>query len=333
MTFHTLARPVAAPRAAGGPYGWLTPYVAAIAAHNPDVAARALMLSRAELHFIALALSLMGERRDDADHLGAFARALGRTPRRSTLADFAPGADPRLAGLTGRLAGRPWRAPAYLRLAALWAEPHARKTLLHLRRITRRHTLTLARLPAPYRTPGVLRMASRSRALAEIVFAIDVVRRIRTDLTDRQILASLEKAETAHIRDWMLKHYERVPFPPPPTGALHIDGVDAIRPLTSYADLERAAREFNNCIADYLWRIQKGDAYFYRYAPAPGGAGVAVVEVKRAPVIGWVVNEALGPGNAPVSGADRAAILAAFRAAGVPAAPQAVHPNAWISLD
>ncbi|GEM_PF-1408362 len=325
-----------AARETGGPYGWLTPYIASLAAHNEAIRARVLAIPRAELHFIALCVSLMGAKRDDADHFAAFARSYGVISRRVQLAIAAElgGAEacPALAKAAPKFAGGVWRPATYLRLAALMNDAQARKTLAHLSAITRGKVIVLARLPAGYRTSGVLKMIRRRRDVSEVVFAIELVRRIRTDLTDRQIIASLEKAESDYIREWVMRHYERVPFPAAPTGELVLGGVDALHPLASYEDLARAAREFDNCIRDYLWRVLRGDSYFYRYAPEAGGKGVAIVELRRAPVVGWVVHEALGPENERIKGADRAAILAAFRGAGIGAAPQAANPNAWFDL-
>ncbi len=321
----------------GGPYGWLTPYIATIAAQNDGVAARVLMLRRDELHFIALCLALMGETRDDADHLGVFARGLGVLTRKALMANAADLGGvrivPALAKLPAHFAGGVWRPASYLRLAALMNDPASRKTLTHMPRITRRDVLTLGRLPEAYRTQGVVKLVKRPQQLSVVLFAIELVRRVRTDLTDRQIKTSLDNAKPGYIRSWVMKHYEQAPFPPAPTGALVIGGVDALRPLTCYADLARAAREFDNCIRTYLWSVLKGEAYFYRYAPQAGGKGVAIVELKPAPAIGWVVHEALGPSNDPIRGTDRAAIVAAFRSAGIGAAPQASNPNAWFDLD
>ena len=323
------------PRA--GPYGWLTPYIAAIAAHNDDIRARALFLARSELHFIALIASLMGAKRDDPDHLAAFARSYSVLTRKSLVATAADlgnfGAAPALANVAPRLAGNIWRRASYLRLVSLMNEPHARKVLAHLPHITRRHVATLTHLPTPYRTAGILAMIKRRRALTEILFAIDLVRSIRTDLDDRQIVTSLEKVSAENVHEWVMKHYRQVPFPPPPVDAIFIDGVEAIRPLVRYDDVGRVASEFDNCIRTYLWGVLKGDSYFYRYAPDAGGKGVAIIELRRVPAIGWVVHEAQGPANAAIKGTDRAIILAAFRAAGVGAAPQAINPNTWFDLN
>jgi hypothetical protein len=348
MTFHDIGtanalarsgrRCLASTNSVGGAYGWLTPYLAIMAANNGDLAADLLTLPRKELHFVAMTLSLMGMGRNDADHLAAFARGLYTVSRRTLIEDAcllgkiepAPG----LAKLPAQLSGRVWRPASYRRLAALMHEPSARNALRRLPRITRGRVIMLARLPDAYRTHAVMDMIKRRRDLAEVVFAIELVRRVRVDLDDARILASLEggRVKKDGVHRWVMKHYERAPFPAAPTEGLIRDGVEVLRPLTCYADLARAAREFDNCIRTYLWAVLKGDAYFYRYAPEAGGKGAAIVELRRAPVVGWLVHEALGPNNNPISGLDRAAIIALFREAGVEPAPQAVSPNAWFDL-
>ena len=342
MTFQNLTeiRPAAISAdecSRAGSYGWLTPYIARLAAQNDDIRTRQLCLGRGELHFIALVVSLMGDKRDDADHFAAFARSYDILTRKSLIVSAADlgkvDASPALAKITPQLAGNIWRPQSYLRLASLTMEPNARKTLRHLPYVTRRHVAILTRLPSGYRTAGVLALIKKRKELGEVLFAIDLVRRIRTDLDDEQIIASLKKVKAANIKDWVLKHYRQVPFPHPPVEALVINGVDALRPLTNYDELAQTSREFKNCIRTYLWGVLNGESYFYRYAPDAGGKGVATVELRQAPVIGWVVHEIYGPCNNPIKGADRAAIISAFRSAGIGAAPQAINPNAWFDLN
>ena len=319
-----------------GAYGWLTPYIAAIAAENDDFSDRALFLARDEQHFIALILTLMGDKRDDADHFACFAREIGVVSRRDLVARAAALGDlhapPIVHCLPAKLAGNPWRMRSYERLVALANEANANKTLAHLPRITRWHLAAMAQLPAPYRTRGVLKVVKRREQLAQVVYAIDVVRHVRTDLDDQHIVKSLERTSGGNASEWMAKHFRRVPFPAAPVEAIVIDNVEAIRPLTSYNDIKRSAKEFNNCIRSYLLNVLNGVSYFYRYAPKADGDGVAIIELRRVPAIGWVVHEAYGPSNDGIKGSDRAAILEAFRAHGVGAAPQAVNPNRWMDI-
>lgn len=317
-----------------GPYGWLTPMIAAIAAHDPAFSARVLYLPRRELHFIALCAALMGEGVRDVDRLSTFARSYGTMERKTLVAAFdTVGVDSSIARLAPKLAGAVWREPTYRRLAGLFIQPSGRKLLRHLPAVTRRHVLMLGRLPPTFRTQGILKLIRKRGDLTELLFVIEIVRQIRSDLDDRQIAASLEKAAPSRLHKWMMRHYERVPFPLAPTSTLVRNGVDVLRPLACYDDLARAAREFDNCIRTYLWAVLRGDSYFYRYAPQAGGKGIAIVELRKVPVIGWVVHEALGPGNDPISGTERAAMLHDFREAEIGAAPQAVDPNGpWFDL-
>ena len=340
MTFHSIN--IAAVENAsfsahrGGAYGWITPAIEVIALYNASFAARGFHIPRTEQHLIALCLSLMGDKRNDPDHLHAFAKQYSVMTHRTLIEAFCdqPSNAKPIVKLLPKLTGSIWRAPTYRKLDALITDSKARKFLQHRAGISRRDIITLTRLPPTYRTVGVVDLIERKRDLAELMFAIDIVRLVRTDLCDRQIVASLEKADIAFLRDWVMKHYEKTPFPPPPTNALYRGGVEIIRPLTSYADLARAAREFENCIRTYLYGVLKGDTYFYRYAPQAGGDGVAIIELKRIPVAGWVVNEALGPTNDSVGGADRSIIISSFRDVGIGAAPQAIYPNGpWFNLD
>lgn len=314
-----------------GVYGWLTPYLSRIAAHNPHIAARVLSLPRSDLHFIALVIALIGDKRDDADHLRAFARGLGVRTRKSLMMEFAPHAAPKLAELSHKLAGRPWRIASYQRLSRLYEEPHARKCLSHLQTITRWDLVKLARLPEPYRKLGVLRKINRRVDLPRTLFAIEIVRRVRTDLNDRQIIASLEKAEVRYIREWVEAHYERLPFPQAPSGALTDGNGGVLRPVVSGGELRQLARQFDNCSINFVWQAAAGTCHFYRYDQS--GRPVACAQIKRVPGIGWAIEEIKSPHNKELDGRARARVLTLFAEIGVAASPQVTGPYAWFDLD
>ena len=151
--------PFSPKRRDGGPYGWLTPYLAEMASASPAFASRILSLPRDELHFIAMTLALCPD--PEGVDLAAFARAIGREQRSHIFSRFAPGQDARIVRLAGKLSGKHWRAPTYRRLAELYAEPKARKALQHMPAISRRAVVTLRRLPPPYRTRADRRARSR----------------------------------------------------------------------------------------------------------------------------------------------------------------------------
>ncbi|MEL7492038.1 MAG: hypothetical protein AAGJ73_15095 [Pseudomonadota bacterium] len=329
MTFQPV---VGVTPARGGLYGWLTPAVAAIAAHDASFAARLLYMPRAEQHFIAFVLALMGEKASDVDHVVSFARNYSVLSRKTLVAAYGPDANPALLKLVPKFAGKPWRASTYRRLALLFEDRQARKTLRHLEAITRRTVITLSRLPENFRTETVLDELYQPNNLPELVFAITLVRNIRKDLDDRRILRSLEDSTHCEPRDWVMRHFQRVPFPAAPTEKLVL-GDRMLEPLCDFNALSKAAIEFDNCIRSYLWHVQKGDRYFYRYAKMSNNVGVAIIELRRLPVAGWVIHEALGPKNNSINGRERLAVIGAFEAHGVGAAPQARCPNGpWFDL-
>ena len=269
MTFQFIdgVRAAAPPPVRPGPgaYGWLTPTIAALARECDDVAENALAMPRESLHFIALTLAMMGPAAHDPDHLAAFARRYACTSRRKLFGEFTR-ADPRLVKLVKRFAGKPWRAPTYRRLAALYEEPAARKTLAHCPAITRARLRALSNLPPAFRTMRVLKKVANPKDRACAIFAIDVVCKLRPDMAVEEVVASFETTKDCP-EAWARRHFERAAFPAPPVRAIVIGGIEAIRPLTSYDDMARSAREFDNCIASYLMDVLRGERYFYRFAP------------------------------------------------------------------
>lgn len=335
MTFQSLtgvpagarlcAQNAARPRK-GGAYQWLTPYVASIAAHNDDVARRALALDRAELHFIALVAALTDCPLADDPRIVALARGLGALRRADLLTAAAPDADPRLLRFVGKLGGRVWRPAAYRRLATLMREPIAAKTLAHLPTITRRHVIILSRLPAAYRTSGVLRMANLGERLSHVAFAIEIVRRVRPDLNDRQIMKSLEKTDAHSMRSWVEAHYVRLPFPSAPTGPLMCGSGGVLRPVVSGADLEATALRYKNCAMGYLNDVWAGHLTFYRFER--DATPLALVQLRKTPGCGWTVEHMEAPDNVTLDGATRGEIIARFAEEGFIASPQAISPRA-----
>jgi hypothetical protein len=315
-------RPVlpAEPRYAA--FGWLTPHIQRFSRYRDDFPARALSLTRAELHFLAMSLALMGDRAQDEDAFATLACGFDRVPRKKLLSQLAPERHSNVARLADKLAGPLWRPASYRRLAALDEEPHARKVINHSRTVMRRLLIVLSALPPPYRTRATALYVWRKRHVKELCFAIELVRRIRVDLSDRQILTSLERSRTGNIRDLVLQHYERVPFPPPPARLLKAASGATLVHLGDYSATAAAARDFENCMRNRLWKVLRGDSCLYRYVREGEARACAVVELRKVPVIGWAVNEAAGPRNEALDGAVKADILDAFAAAGIPAAPQ-----------
>ncbi|MEL7028262.1 MAG: hypothetical protein AAGL49_03420 [Pseudomonadota bacterium] len=304
------------------PFGWATPYVAGLIDQDPDFVRRLLTLTRTDQHFLGLCLALLGPKADDPAHLAWFARTWERERRTEVLAQIESDAPAGLIKLLPKLRGRMWRPATYRRLTALFGEDNARKALRRREGVSRRDVFVLSRLRPELRRAEVMQFITRRGDLEEVVFCIEIARRVRSDLSDRQLMASLKHAKGCKIRPWVRKHYANAPFPPAPWG-----GTDDLRPIDSHGELERTAREFKNCIRDYVGDVLQGRSYFYRYGR--GDEGVAVIELRRLPQLGWAVHEALGPENADLDGGTRTAFETSFQGAGIVTAPPNVDPEYW----
>ncbi len=323
--------------ALGGAYGWLTPHLATIASANAEFARRVLIIDRAEAHFIALMVALMGSEGATPARVAGFGRRLGQAPRDRILASAAPDAPRGLAALSKRFVGDIWRPATYRRLAALMGDPQAAKTLRHMNRISRRDVRTLSKLPQGYCAVAIVEVVARRAHLPTVLFAIDIVRRVRTDLSDRDILASLKSMDPKDVGAWIDRHYEAAAFPAPPVaGDIPVIGGGALRPLTTHREMVEAGQALNNCARTYAMPTLRGESYLYRYRVHRGHRDWpgAMAEVRRAPGAGWVAVSALGQSNEPLRPAARTALVAALRGAGFLIAPRLADPNApWLSCD
>ncbi|MEM1194004.1 MAG: hypothetical protein AAGH42_11500 [Pseudomonadota bacterium] len=320
-----------------GPYGWLTPFIGDIANQHPEFASRILCLSRAEVHFLGIAYVAMTLCPDARARRDGFVRAYTKMKRRTLLLRFAfvgnPARATMILKLSRKFGGDLWRPASYIRALTFSKCPNTVKTLRHSPTITRRTLLDLQALPQVYRTAGVLSHMARNRHRHEVVFALAAVERIRPDLTPAQIVVSLKSAKPGALSCWVRRHLQRARFPAPPTGRLCDDQGHAVSPLESYQALANAAREFDNCLRTYQGQVLRGQRYFYRYTAENNGKGVGIIELRQMPVVGWVIEEALGPNNNDLSGQDRLAIINLFAKADIIATPQMRQPGRWFDID
>ena len=267
------------------PFGWLTPVILDATRADPDRLADWLAATRAEWHLAGLLLALAG---DDAQ---AVEPLLFRTKRRVLLDRVRPGADPRLLTLAARLAGRLWPAAAYRRLAVLANDPAAVHLLCRARRITRRQVSELARVPDAYRHRAVLARLRKAGDAQRVLFAVQLVERIRPDLTRVAILRTLAQTpDHVGLEAWTRRHFRSASFPAPPR-----PGSDAMRPLRSWDEVQAVARAFRNCVRSHVSDVLNGSAYLY--VLRVGGQDRAVVEVSRVADGQWIISEAKGPDN------------------------------------
>lgn len=305
-------------------FGWVTPHVAQIIHDVPAFRENLFTMSDGDWHHFAMLLSLMGKRAEDPEMLSTFAVDFFRKKKKNLLKEISPNAPTNVLKLTSKFKGRFWAPATYRRVVTLAREANAAKVLAHKDSIGREHIFWLSRLPVPYRQTGVLNKMNSTHQVRELIFAIDVVKQVRGDMSDREIAISLADSKKLSVQRWTANHFRQIAFPAPPWA-----GSAEIKPLTSFKELKESALRFENCIRTYLVKVLRGTSYFYRYDE--NGKPVAIVEIVNLPVLGWAVNEALGRDNDELSGRHMSHVMQTFRQAGLKTAPPSIAPENWLS--
>lgn len=279
-------------------FGWLTDDVTALAKRDPERLYLWLAANRSALHFAGLALALA----PSATARAAIAPDLFVRRRKELFKAVYPDKPAALVALAQKLSGRLWRPNTYRQLATLMEEPAAAKILLRARSIDRRQVLALAVTPEPLRTPAVFKRLRRRSDAAKIAFALDLVERMRPDLSRDDLLRSLAQTPAKKsLQAWAHEQYRLASFPAAPW-----PGSARLKPLASWSALEKEAAAFRNCIRDYAGDIIAGSHCLYRYEDDKGLK--AIVGLKRLSGETWIVEEISGPRNASLTPAEHARV-------------------------
>ncbi len=295
-----------------GPFGWLSPAIAAITIHDPEFLQFAIALDGGQLHLLGLLLSHADTHGWSAAEWQAFGCAFRTESGRTLIARFAQ-LPPALLNVTGKLKGTLWRPATYRRLGTLAREHNARKWLAHAVIIAPADLIVLSRLPPAFRTPKIVGAARHRRQLSELRYRIAIARRLLPGQSDR-VLARVIEQKGVKTQYWKFIEglLERVDFPTPPWA-----GDEALRPVRSYQELAAAAVRLRNCLRDRLAHILAGNSAIYLYCAEGELAGA--VEIGRHAIFGWEFEEMAGPDNNVLSAAHQRDVLRRLQAAGISA--------------
>jgi hypothetical protein len=306
------------------PFGWLTSFVTEDIRQKPEKLSLYMGLTRQDWHYAGLVLAVV-EFHEDREALHEYLQDDLFTQKRLRILTSVGASHPRrMLKLLPKLRGDLWRPATYRRLMELCADEETYEFFKHRKSIQRKHVFWLMRLPDGFRHVAIIDRLQKGWKADEISFAISIVKHIRHDLSNEQILKSLSSYQGRSIQGWVMRHLRQLSFPECPWA-----GTNSIRPLRSFDELKRTALEFDNCIRTYLIKILRGNAYFYRYEK--NGKGVAVVEVITLPAMGWVVNEALGPHNETLPHSVKREIAQAFSDGGITIPPMTIEPEYWLN--
>lgn len=208
----------------------------------------------------------------------------------------------------------------YLELIELLAEPNAAKFLWHESKIKSFMITALVGLEPAYRQPSIVRNVINKSVLHSVQYAIAVARRITPHASDTVLAKSLEETfaqldKTSRdgyeikwkIQNWITRRLNKTIIPAPPW-----NGTLNLRPITKSKDILKTARDFDNCLANFLPNIISKKRFFYLWQ----GKGTVIIALENEPLLGWIVGEIKGPKNKSVSERTKEKIMTEFRAAG-----------------
>lgn len=293
-------------------FGWLTPHLAPVIRRDAARLDLYLSLSRSDWHYFGLIIALMGDKATCPDHFASVEREAWSRARLNVLRGVYDGKARALLNMSPKFTGDLWRPASYRRVARAIEEPAFLSALRGRKAIDRRFVRALSVVPTHLRVEAVTRRIRTRSGADRVVFMVEAVRRIRTDLSDREVLRSLSqvKRKGTLLEAWVAGHYQHAPFPAAPWG-----GDAALTPITSYAALKRLALEFDNCVRSYHEEVLSGQSYFYRYAPE--GRPVATVELEFLPHVGWSIGDVEGLKNALVGRSAMGDLKKRFGRAGI----------------
>jgi len=99
---------------------------------------------------------------------------------------------------------------------------------------------------------------------------------------------------------------DKMPFPPPPVAAN-----DRLQPITSAKRMRAEARRMHNCLGSLAQSVLEGSRYFYRW----NGSEPATVCLVKNPTGRWVLHDALGKDNEPITAKTKVEIETALQSA------------------
>lgn len=194
----------------------------------------------------------------------------------------------------GRLSASAKPAALYkLLFEQLQRGPETQKVIRHCKDLTVDILRTLEELDEELHSVAIIRNVEDTETARTINNAVRIFARIAGAYPYERIRISLAQAtsqiDIGRAVDEMLA---QIPFSKPPW-----TGSDMITPITSARALNYKARQYQNCLSDFIPSIIKGERYFYEWH----SRRPAIVELMNRGQLGWFLGDILHAKNQAVS--------------------------------
>jgi hypothetical protein len=286
------------------PLGWVQDRLRQAIEVEPRLVELLFDLDHARMHLIALALAhMIGEVTPDL----ALMLLQGS---RKTILNLSVGHRP--VGINRALHHLPPKvltAESYRNLTDLLNDPVTAKFLHHTASITELIIAGLHNLPGALRSASIMAMFNRIDGMTRFVDGL----RVLASRTGLPFDALAKEIGALDQPDQVAAHIRQVVNSLPLPATLPPVEIGGFRRLDTVAEIRELAKNWQNCLADYLFNVNDGTSAIYLSEQLE-----AVCFLARHGRMGWFLNQAKGPKNVDIDPDQLAEIHAAFAAAGIP---------------
>jgi hypothetical protein len=287
------------------PLGWVQDRLSQAIEVEPRLVELLFDLDHARMHLIALALAHMsGDVTPDL--------ALILQGSKKTILNLSVGYRPVGIGRAlRRLPPKVLAAEIYRKLVDLLDDPVPAKFLHHTGSITDLLITGIHRLPAGLRTAAIMAMFNQIDDMIWFVDGLQVLASragLRFDTLAHQI-GALDQPDQVAAKIRQVVNSLPLPATLPPAE------IKGFRRLDTVAEIRDLAKNWQNCLAGYLFSVNDGTSAIYLSEQLE-----AVCSLGRHGRMGWFLNQTKGPRNAAIDPDQLAQIHDAFANAGIPEA-------------
>ena len=247
---------------------------------------------------------------DAGDHdMRECARAIRTTNKKKLLKACFPSRASGILNVLPKLPKKPMPEAFYRRLIRALADESKREHFSHAKRV-RAFDFQLFDmmkiLPAQFQSGAA--HCRNADDYGRLCMLIECANRLNLEFTEREFGAVAKQVR--HMRGlwrYLARKAAKMPFPPPPW-----NGDDNIRPLCSRRELKEAGERFENCAAEYAFKVVAGRSYLYVCEQTP-----AMIEIVNDVFFGWGVGTIEKAKRKSISSAKAFEIKRAFHNAGI----------------
>jgi hypothetical protein len=200
-------------------------------------------------------------------------------------------------------------AESYRNLTDLLNDPVTAKFLHHTASITELIIAGLHNLPGALRSASIMAMFKRIDGMTRFVDGL----RVLASRTGLPFDALAKEIGALDQPDQVAAHIRQVVNSLPLPATLPPVEIGGFQRLDTVAEIRELAKNWQNCLADYLFNVNDGTSAIYLSEHLE-----AVCFLARHGRMGWFLNQAKGPKNVDIDPDQLAEIHAAFAAAGIP---------------